>query len=250
MLKDILLFFLNYKKYILNKSMKKAVVLVSGGVDSSTVLTLVSKQGYEIYAISFDYGQKQVIELQKVKQLIKNYNVKEHKIITIDLKSFGSALVNDDIDVPKYEQEVDLGNEIPLTYVPARNTIFLSYALGFAETKEANDIFIGIHATDSPNYPDCRPEYIKSFEVMANLATSSGINGNKITIHAPLIDMTKTEIVRLGLKMGVDYSSTISCYDPTPVGESCGKCLACLVRIKAFEENGLKDPILYLKQID
>lgn len=248
MLKDILLFFFNHKKYILNKSMKKAVVLVSGGVDSSTVLTLVSKQDYEIYAISFDYGQKQVIELQKVKQLIKNYNVKEHKIITIDLKSFGSALVNDNIDVPKYEQEVDLGNEIPLTYVPARNTIFLSYALGFAETKEANDIFIGIHATDSPNYPDCRPEYIKSFEAMANLATSSGINGNKITIHAPLIDMTKTEIVRLGLKMGVDYSSTISCYDPTSLGESCGKCLACLVRIKAFEENGLKDPILYLNR--
>ena len=230
--------------------MKKAIVLVSGGVDSSTVLALVAKQGYEIYAISFNYGQKQVVELEKIKQLVKNYNVLEHKIVNIDLKNFlVSALTDDSINVPNYQQASDVGEEIPVTYVPARNTIFLSYALGFAEVKKANDIFLGVHATDYSNYPDCRLEYIQSFENMANLATKAGIMGDRINIHAPLINMTKTEIVQLGLTMDVDYSSTISCYDPTTLGESCGKCLACLVRLKAFEENGLEDPILYLKSI-
>ncbi|CAF2235071.1 unnamed protein product [Rotaria magnacalcarata] len=229
--------------------MKKAIVLVSGGVDSSTVLAHVEVKGYEIYAISFNYGQKQLIEIKKIQQFIKRYKVKEHKIVNIDLKSFGgSALTDDSIDVPNYDQASDVGNQIPTTYVPARNTIFLSYALGFAEIKGASDIFLGVHATDYSNYPDCRPEYIDSFEAMANLATAEGVKGNKLTIHAPLINMTKTEIVAMGLAMGVDYSSTISCYDPSIAGDSCGKCLACLVRIKAFEENGLQDPITYIKK--
>lgn len=229
--------------------MKKAIVLVSGGVDSSTVLAHMEVQNYEIYAISFSYGQKQLIELNKIQEFIKRYKVKEHTIINIDLKSFaGSALIDDNVDVPNYKKASEVGNQIPVTYVPARNTIFLSYALGFAEIKEANDIFLGVHATDYSNYPDCRPEYIKSFEVMANLATSRAMQGNKMTIHAPLINMTKTEIVTMGLKMGVDYSSTISCYDPSVRGESCGECLACLVRLKAFKENGLQDPISYIKR--
>ena len=228
---------------------KKAIVLVSGGVDSSTVLAHVEAQGYEIYAISFNYGQKQIVEIKKIQQFIKRYKVQEHKIINIDLKSFGgSALTDDNIDVPTYEKASDVGNQIPTTYVPARNTIFLSYALGFAEIRGANDIFLGVHATDYSNYPDCRPEYIKSFEAMANLATAEGVKGNKINIHAPIINMTKTEIVAMGLAMGVDYSSTISCYDPTADGDSCGKCLACLVRLKAFEENGMQDPISYIKR--
>lgn len=227
---------------------KKAIVLVSGGVDSSTVLAYVQQQGYEIYAISFNYGQKQIVEIKKIQQFIKNYQVKEHKIINIDLKNFGgSALTDDDIKVPNYQNASDVGDEIPLTYVPARNTIFLSYALAFAEVKGVRDIFLGVHATDYSNYPDCRPEYIKSFETMANLATAEGVKGNKINIQAPLINMTKTEIVAMGLKMGVDYSATISCYNPTSEGDSCGKCLACLVRIKAFEENGMQDQISYIK---
>jgi len=229
--------------------MKKVIVLVSGGVDSSTVLAHVEEQDYEIYAISFNYGQKQIVEIEKIQQFIKRYKVKEHKIINIDLRAFGaSALTDENIDVPNYEQASDLGDQIPTTYVPARNTIFLSYALAFAEIKGASDIFLGVHATDYSNYPDCRLEYIKSFEAMANLATAEGVKGNKIHIHVPLINMTKTEIVAMGLKMGVDYSSTISCYDPSSKGDSCGRCLACLVRLKAFEENGLLDPITYTER--
>lgn len=229
--------------------MRKAIVLVSGGVDSSTVLAYVEKQNYEIYAISFNYGQKQIVEIEKIQQFIKRYKVKEHKIVTIDLRAFGgSALTDGSIEVPTYEQASDIEGQIPITYVPARNTIFLSYALAFAEVKGASDIFLGVHTTDYSNYPDCRPEYIKSFENMANLATAEGVKGNKLTIHAPLINMTKTEIIRMGLDMGVDYSSTISCYNPDTDGNSCGSCLACLVRIKAFEQNGLKDSIAYIKK--
>lgn len=226
----------------------KAIVLASGGIDSSTLLAYVEQQGYEIYAISFNYGQKQIFEIKKIQEFIKNYKVKEHKIIKIDLKNFGgSALTDCNIEVPNYQSASDVENEIPSTYVPARNTIFLSYALAFAEVKGISDIFLGVHATDYSNYPDCRPEYIKSFEIMANLATAEGLKGNKINIHAPLINMTKTEIVAMGLKMRVDYSRTISCYNPTNKGVSCRKCLACLVRIKAFEENSLRDQIPYTK---
>jgi len=226
--------------------MKKAVVLVSGGIDSSTVLAMVKRDGYQIYAISFDYMQRQIIELSKIKQFIKNYNVSDHRTIKIDLSGFkGSALTDSSVDVPKYKTDKELGEDIPVTYVPARNTIFLSYALGYAEVIGAHDIFIGTHMTDYANYPDCRPEYLKSFEDMANLATAMGVGGNKIKIHAPIIHMSKTEIVATGLKLGVDYSSTISCYDPTEEGESCGKCHSCLTRLKAFDENGINDPIAY-----
>lgn len=194
--------------------MKKAVILVSGGIDSSTVLAMVQKMGYEIYAISFNYSQRNKVELEKIKELIKDYNVKKHKIIKIDLASFGgSALTDNKIEVPKYENHSDLGDDIPVTYVPARNTIFLSYALGFAEVIGAYDIFLGVHASDYANYPDCRPEYIKAFEKLANLATAIGVEGKKLTIHAPLINMTKSQIVKTGLELGVNYAKTISCYD-------------------------------------
>lgn len=229
--------------------MKKAVILVSGGVDSSTVLALVESKNYEIHALSFNYAQKQVVELQKVQEVIKRYKVKEHRIIKVDFGAItGSALTDNNVTVPNYEKASDVGDEIPVTYFPARNTIFLSYALGYAESIGSNDIFLGVHSTDHSNYPDCRAEYIKSFEAMANLATAAGVNGNKLTIHAPLINMTKTEIVAMGLAMGVDYSNTISCYDPNVSGHSCGKCLACLVRIRAFEENKMPDPILYVNR--
>ncbi len=226
--------------------MKKAVALISGGADSATVLAIMQKANYEIYAISFNYSQRNKIEIEKVKNLIKDYNVKQHKIVNIDLRSFGgSALTDDAIDVPKYSDHTELQDDIPITYVPARNTIFLSYALGFAEIVGALDIFLGVHTTDYANYPDCRPEYIKSFEKLANLATAAGVEGNKITIHAPLINMTKGEIVKTGLELGVDYSKTISCYDPSVEGLSCRTCHACLIRLKAFKENGVQDPAEY-----
>lgn len=231
---------------------KKAIILVSGGVDSSTILAMLKSENWEIYALSFRYGQRHKVELEKIGKFIKNYNPKVHKIIDLDPNFFtGSALTDTTISVPKYQSSEQLTDEIPVTYVPARNTIFLSYALGFAEMIKARDIFIGVHATDYANYPDCRPEYIKSFQHMANLATAASTNeashnGSGITIHAPLINMTKAEIVKSGLALGVDYSQTISCYDPTPHGLSCGHCHSCLVRLKAFAENGEIDPALYV----
>lgn len=225
---------------------KKTVILLSGGLDSSTVLAMISKENFDIYAISFNYAQNHLVELEKIKEFIKGYNVKDHKIINIDLSAFNvSALISKDIDVPKYNNANEIGDNIPVTYVPARNTIFLSYALGYAETVGANDIFIGAHITDSANYPDCRVEYLEAYERMANLATKAGVGGNKLSITAPLIKMSKTEIVAKGLGLGVDYSNTISCYDPMEA-KSCGKCHACLVRLKAFEENNEKDPIDYI----
>lgn len=228
---------------------KKVVVLVSGGLDSSTVLAMLEKENVEIYAVSFYYAQNHSIEIAKIKNFIKNYNVIGHKVINIDLSAFNTtALVNQDLDVPKYDSAKEIGDKIPVTYVPARNTIFLSYALGYAEVIGASDIYIGAHMTDSANYPDCRPEYLKSFEAMANLATKAGVEGQKINIHAPLIKMSKSEIVATGLKLGVDYSSTISCYDPDREGRSCGQCHACLVRVTAFEDNNRKDPIEYIER--
>lgn len=227
---------------------KKVVVLVSGGLDSSTVLAMLQKDNVQIYAISFYYAQNHSIEINKIKNFIKNYNVSDYRVINVDLSAFSStALVNKDVDVPKYSSVGDLGDKIPVTYVPARNTIFLSYALGYAEVVGASDIYIGAHMTDSANYPDCRPEYLTSFENMANLATKAGVEGHKINIHAPLIEMSKSEIVSTGLKLNVDYSSTISCYDPDEEARSCGKCHACLVRIKAFEDNNVRDPIEYVR---
>ncbi len=226
---------------------KKAVILVSGGADSATVLAICLEQGYEVHALSIDYSQRNNPELDKVKILLGNFSIKSHKIINLDLRVFGgSALTDDDIDVPKYNTADDLGDNIPATYVPARNTIFLSYALAYAEIIGSNDIFIGVHASDYANYPDCRPEYIKAFEQMANLATAAGASGKKITIHTPIIHMTKTQIVAEGLKRNVDYANTISCYDPTPEGAACGTCHACLIRLRAFAENGIKDPGTYI----
>ncbi len=226
--------------------MKKALVLVSGGADSATMLAITAKENYQIHAISFNYSQRNNAELNKIKELVKNYNVKQHKIINIDLGSFGgSALTSNDIGVPKYQDHNQLQDDIPVTYVPARNTIFLSYALGFAEVIGAGDIFIGVHATDYANYPDCRPEYINAFQELANLATSAGVQGRKIIIHAPLINMSKGQIIKTGLQLGVDYSKTISCYDPSKEELSCGTCHACLIRLKAFAENNITDPINY-----
>ena len=227
--------------------MKKAVILISGGADSATVLAIMKKMGYEIYAISFNYKQRNSAELRKVKQLVKEYNVKQHKIINIDLQVFGgSALTDYNMNIPHYNEVSEIPKDIPVTYVPARNTIFLSFALGFAEVIGAYDIFIGVHTSDSANYPDCCHEYIKSFEVMANLATDMGVHGKKVTIHAPLIDMTKEQIIKTGLKLKVDYKNTISCYDPTEDDLSCGTCIACAIRLDAFKKNNVQDPIKYI----
>lgn len=228
--------------------MEKVVALVSGGLDSSTVMAMLNEKNVEIYAISFSYGQNNAIELQRIKQFIKNYNVKSHRVINIDLSAFTTtSLINQEIEVPKYQAATDLGNEVPTTYVPARNTIFLSYAVGYAEVVGAKSIYIGAHESDSANYPDCRPEYIESFQKMANLATKIGTEGDGIKIYAPLINMSKSEVLATGLALNVDYSSTISCYDPNEQGQSCGKCHACLVRLKAFADNGLSDVIEYVK---
>lgn len=236
---------------------KKAVVLISGGIDSSTVLSMIQKDFDEIHAMSFGYGQRHDIELIKAKEIAKQFKVTKHKIVNIDLGSFGgSALTDESIDVPKYEDSSEVEDNIPISYVPARNTIFLSYALGYAEVIEAHDIFIGVHATDHSNYPDCRKDYVDSFEQMANLATKAGRDGTKITIHTPIIDKTKDEIVKIGLDAGVDYSKTISCYDPVYENNadgqidalSCGKCLACVVRLEAFAKNGCRDPIRYVSE--
>ena len=226
---------------------KKAVILVSGGVDSSTVLAMALEQGYEVYALSVNYSQRNKPELDKVKILLRDFPIKSHKIVNLDLRAFGgSALTDDDIDVPKYDSADDLGDNIPVTYVPARNTIFLSYALAYAEVIGSNDIFIGVHASDYANYPDCRPEYIKAFEQMANLATSAAATGAKMNIRTPIIEMTKTQIVAEGLKRNVNYANTISCYDPSPEGGACGTCHSCLIRLRAFAENGVKDPGQYV----
>jgi 7-cyano-7-deazaguanine synthase len=226
---------------------RKAVLLMSGGLDSTTVLEMAKAQGYEIHALSFSYGQRHSIELESVKRVLQKSPVKSHKIVELDLRVFGgSALTDIGIDVPKTDHFECLSKEVPVTYVPARNTIFLSFALSFAETLGAFDIFIGANAIDYSNYPDCRPEYIQAFEVMANLATAVAIDGKgTFKIHAPLMKMTKAEIIRAGLALGVDYSLTNSCYDPSPEGHACGKCDACHLRLKGFEANQIKDPAVY-----
>lgn len=228
----------------------KVVVLASGGLDSSTIIAMLNQKEYQIYALSFNYAQNHRIEIEKVSHFIKNYNVVEHKIVNLDLSAFtNSALVSKNIDVPKYMSAKEIGSNIPTTYVPARNTIFLSYALGYAEVVGAKEIYIGAHDTDSANYPDCRLEYIEAFQKMANLATKSAVEGEKIIIKAPLIKMSKSDIVAIGMRLGVDYSKTITCYDPSPEGASCGKCHACLVRISAFEANNITDTAKYVELV-
>ena len=219
----------------------KAVVLVSGGLDSSTVLALALQQGYRCYTLSFDYGQRHRSELEAAKRVSELMKVEEHKIVRLDLGTIGgSALTDTTIDVPEHETA-----GIPVTYVPARNTVFLSIALGWAEVLEADTIFLGVNAVDYSGYPDCRPEYISSFEAMANLATRAGVEGKKLSIQAPLIDMTKGEIISAGASLGVDYSQTVSCYQASIEGLACGKCDSCRLRIEGFNQASISDPTRY-----
>ena len=222
--------------------MSKAVILLSGGLDSTTVLAIAKSQGYDCYALSFDYGQKQRSELESSISIAKKSNVIEHRIMKISLSDIGgSALTDQSIDVPKYSDS----DEIPITYVPARNTIFLSFALAWAEVVDCQTIFIGVNALDYSGYPDCRPEFIEAFENMANLATKQSVEGDRIQIKTPLISMTKAEIIKKGLGLGVDYSETTSCYDANPLGEACGECDACVLRKIGFENANVKDPTRY-----
>jgi 7-cyano-7-deazaguanine synthase len=215
----------------------KAVILLSGGLDSATVGAMAREQGYELYALSFRYGQRHAIELEAAKKVAAHIGVADHRIADIDLRLFGGSALTADIAVPKARSDAEIGQGIPITYVPARNTIFLSFALAWAEVLKAYDIFIGVNALDYSGYPDCRPEFIQSFEKMANLATAYGVEGGKrIRVHTPLIDLTKAEIIRKGRALGVDYDLTISCYDPTPEGVACGACDSCLLRAKGFAE--------------
>jgi len=224
---------------------KKAVLLLSGGLDSATVLAIAKAQGFEVYALSFRYGQRHKVELEAAARVAQALGAKEHKIADIDLRLFGGSALTSDIAVPKHDKVEEIGGGIPITYVPARNTIFLSFALAWAEVLKAYDIFIGVNALDYSGYPDCRPEFILAFEKMANLATAYGIEDKqKIQIHTPLISLTKAQIIALGMKHGVDYGLTVSCYDPLPGPKPCGKCDSCLLRAKGFHENGMKDPAL------
>lgn len=226
---------------------KNAVILLSGGLDSATVLAMARAQGYACHALSFRYGQRHAVELEAAQNIARAMQVVQHKIADIDLRLFGGSALTDAIDVPKHATVEEIGQGIPITYVPARNTIFLSFALAWAEVLNAHDIFIGVNALDYSGYPDCRPEFIEAYEKMANLATAYALEaGGKITIHTPIIRLSKAEIIAEGLKLGVDYSLTRSCYDPTPEGASCGQCDSCLLRKKGFAVNGLKDPIQYV----
>lgn len=225
---------------------KKAVVLLSGGLDSATILAIAQSQGYDVYTMSFRYGQRHVLELDSAKQISEKMGAKKHVVVDIDLRAFGGSALTDDIEVPKERSDQEIGTGIPITYVPARNTIFLSFALAWAETLEIDTIFIGVNALDYSGYPDCRPEYIEAYQEMANLATKAGIEGTtQLKVHTPLISMTKAQIIQKGTELGVDYGLTLSCYDPDPEGRACGTCDSCLLRIKGFEEAGVPDPTIY-----
>lgn len=222
----------------------KAVVLLSGGLDSATVLAIAAARGFEPYALSFHYGQRHSWELECARKVASSLQAKDHRIAQIDLRAFGGSALTADIGVPKGRSLEEMSAQIPITYVPARNTIFLSFALAWAEVLGSSDIFIGVNALDYSGYPDCRPEFIEAFERLANLATKAGVEGKqKLKIHTPLIALSKAEIIRTGLELGVDYSLTSSCYDPSPAGKPCGACDSCLLRQKGFRENGLPDPI-------
>lgn len=225
---------------------RKAVVLLSGGLDSTTVLAVAKNQGFEPYAISFRYGQRHAIELEAARRVADAAGVDRHVVCDIDLRVFGGSALTADVEVPKHRSAEDLTeDEIPITYVPARNTVFLSFALAYAEVIGSTDIFIGVNALDYSGYPDCRPEYIAAYARMANLATKAGVEGNELRIHTPLIDLTKAETVELGTRLGVDYSLTLSCYDPDADSRSCGHCDSCLLRLRGFADAGLADPVRY-----
>ena len=224
----------------------KAVVLLSGGLDSATVLAMARREGFACYALSFAYGQRHAWELEAARRVAASLGAEEHRIATIDLRVFGGSALTDDIEVPKGRATEEMAAGIPITYVPARNTIFLSFALAWAEVLGANDVFIGVNALDYSGYPDCRPEFIAAYETMANLATKAGVEGRQLLkIHTPLIALTKAGIIRAGLELGVDYGLTSSCYDPGPEGAPCGACDSCLLRRKGFRENGIEDPLKY-----
>jgi 7-cyano-7-deazaguanine synthase len=228
------------------KSNLKAVILLSGGVDSATTLAIAQNMGFDIHALSFRYGQRHVVELEAAMRIARSSSVAEHLMIDIDLRKIGGSALTADIAVPKNRAVKQMGKEIPVTYVPARNTIFLSYALAWAEVIDACDIFIGVNALDYSGYPDCRPEYIVAYEKMANLATKAGVEGGqKLKIHTPLIQMSKSQIIQKGIELGVNYSLTHSCYDPSASGEACGECDSCILRLKGFKEAGVKDPVKY-----
>lgn len=224
----------------------KAVVLLSGGLDSTTTLAIARDESYDCYVMSFRYGQRNKVELQCAQNIAKSLGAKQHTIIDIDLRFFGASALTTDIEVPKGGLETEMGGSIPITYVPARNTIFLSYALAWAEVLTAETIFIGANVIDYSGYPDCRPEYISAYQKMANLATQVGVEGKtKLTIRAPLIDKTKAEIIQIGTALGIDYSLTLSCYDPDMDSRACGECDSCVLRKKGFEDAGISDPTRY-----
>jgi len=226
---------------------KKAVALSSGGLDSTTVMAIAQSQNFEIYSLSFNYGQRHAVELEAARKVALSLKARKHLVLNLDLRLIGGSALTDDLEVPKDRKESDLASGIPITYVPARNTIFLSYALAWAEVLESADIFIGVNALDYSGYPDCRPEYIQSYERMANLATKAAVEGAMtVKIHAPLIAMSKADIIRKGVALGVDYSITSSCYDPSPAGEACGRCDSCFLRRKGFAEAGVPDPTVYV----
>lgn len=225
---------------------KPAVILLSGGLDSATVLAIAQAQAFEVHALSFRYGQRHSVELAAAAAIVAALGIRNHRILDIDLRQFGGSALTSDIAVPKHDKVDEIASDIPVTYVPARNTIFLSFALGWAEVLGASDVFIGVNALDYSGYPDCRPEYITAFEAMANLATKAAVSGDQpIRIHAPLIHLSKAEIIKRGLELGVNYSLTTSCYDPAPGPIACGRCDSCLLRKKGFAENGVADPIRY-----
>lgn len=229
----------------------KSVVLSSGGLDSTTVMAVAKSEGYEIYSLSFDYGQRHAFELEAARRVAAMLNATRHLVVEVDLRKIGGSALTDDIAVPKSRTENEMADVIPVTYVPARNTIFLSYALAWAEVIGAADIFIGVNAVDYSGYPDCRPEYIAAFERMANLATKAGVEKRtRLQIRAPLMKLRKSDIIRKGLSLGVDYSKTHSCYDPSEDGGACGQCDSCLLRRKGFMEAGAPDPTYYAKMPD
>ena len=223
----------------------KAVVLLSGGLDSATVLAIAMSQGFEAYAMSFRYGQRHSVELEKAAQVANRLGAARHIVVDVNLRAFGGSALTSDVEVPKGRSTADMSHGIPITYVPARNTIFLSFAVAWAEVLGSSHIFVGVNALDYSGYPDCRPEYIEAYERMANLATKAGVEGTqKLKIHAPLIKLSKADIVKKGMSLGVDYSITSSCYDPGPAGEPCGSCDSCVLRAKGFAEAGIADPLI------
>jgi 7-cyano-7-deazaguanine synthase len=229
------------------KSASNAVVLLSGGLDSTTLLANVSREGYAVHALTFRYGQRHAVEVAAAERIAEHYAAKRHIIVDIDLRTFGNSALTSDIAVPKDRDAATMaGDEIPITYVPARNTIFLAYATALAEVSNARDIYIGVNAVDYSGYPDCRPEFIAAFERTANLGTRGGVEGsNPITIHAPLVSMTKADIIRLGASLGVDYGMTTSCYDPDATGAACGRCDSCVLRCNGFRDAGVEDSTRY-----